>query len=98
MSIWNSIKLYGNLIRYQVTSKSTRDYEGQWDSYWSTIDQTGVGGEVLWDNVPQRASEEDLLRFIDHMDKNLPILDLGSGPNPLGVLDFSPIYFLAKEK
>ncbi|MEM7116586.1 MAG: class I SAM-dependent methyltransferase [Chloroflexota bacterium] len=79
MTIFNSIKLYGNLIRYQITSKSTRDYSGQWDSYWSTIDQTGVGGEVLWDNVPQRAAEEDLARFIEHMDKDLPILDLGSG-------------------
>jgi len=79
MSILSSIKLYGNLIRYQITSKSTRNYSGQWNSYWSSIQQTGVGGEVLWDNSPQRAAEEDLARFIQHMDRNLPILDLGSG-------------------
>lgn len=79
MSIWNSIKLYGNLIRYQITSKSTRDYGGQWNSYWAAINETGRGGEVLWDNVPQRASEEDLMRFMKHMDKRLPILDLGCG-------------------
>ncbi len=79
MSILKSLKLYGNLIRYQITTKSARDYSGQWDSYWSTINQTGVGGEVLWDNIPQHASEEDLMRFIEHMDRDLPIVDLGCG-------------------
>lgn len=79
MGIVDSFKLYGNLIRYQITSKSTRDYGGQWNSYWSTVNQTGVGGEVLWDNAPQRASEEDLMRFNQHMDRDLPILDLGCG-------------------
>ena len=79
MSFLNSIKLYGNLIRYQITSKSARDYSGQWNSYWSTIQKTGVGGQVLWDSAPQRAAEEDLARFIRHMDRELPILDLGCG-------------------
>ncbi len=79
MGVLSSMRLYGNLIRYQITSKSTRDYSGQWNSYWSTVHQTGVGGQVLWDNVPQRAAEEDLARFGQYMDKDLPILDLGSG-------------------
>ena len=79
MSIWKSAKLYGNLIRYQITSKSTRDYSGQWNSYWSTVDQTGINGEVLWDNAPRHASEEDLMRFTEYMDDDLPILDLGCG-------------------
>jgi SAM-dependent methyltransferase len=79
MAFMNSLKLYSNMIRFQLMSKSTRDYQGQWNSYWSTINQTGVGGEVLWDNVPQRAAEEDLARFIGHMDTTLPILDLGCG-------------------
>ena len=32
------------------------------------------------------------------VEKNLHSQTLGSGLNPLGVLDFSPLYFFAKEK
>lgn len=79
MSLMDSYRLYSNLIKYQIKSKSTRDYPGQWDSYWGSISRTGKGGEVLWDNNPDRAAEEDLKRFKKHMDVNLPIIDLGSG-------------------
>ena len=79
MSLMDSYRLYSNLIKYQIKSKSTRDYAGQWNSYWGSISRTGKGGEVLWDNNPDRAAEEDIKRFKKYMDVNLPIIDLGSG-------------------
>ena len=79
MTLANSLQLYSNLLFYTIKSKSPRDYQGQWNNYWASVHKTGTQGEVLWDNVPERASKEDLGRFKAHMDESLPILDLGSG-------------------
>jgi SAM-dependent methyltransferase len=77
--VWQSIRLYGNLIRFQLTTPSARNYQQQWDNYWGDTQDTGWQGSVLWDVDPERASQIDLERFKAHIDPSLPILDLGCG-------------------
>lgn len=79
MGFVDSLRFFSSVLFFRLKSGSPRNYFGQWDSYWKTIRNTGRGGEVLWDNVPERASAEDLRRFKSHMDPSLPILDLGCG-------------------
>ena len=50
-----------------------------WEAYWKDIHKTGINGQVFWDTDAEYASMEDLYRFRDYMDPNLPILDLGCG-------------------
>lgn len=79
MMLSNSIRLYSNLIYYSVKNRNARDYQRQWNNYWSSIHSTGTGGEVLWDNISEEGSEADLARFRQYINPSLPILDLGSG-------------------
>lgn len=79
MSLSGSIRLWSQLIYFRLRHGSPRRYPDQWDSYWRSVHLTGRGGEVLWDNVPERASAEDLKRFGPYMDPALPLLDLGCG-------------------
>jgi SAM-dependent methyltransferase len=49
-----------------------------WETYWNHISVEDKGG-VFWDDVSDADAEEDLQRFIHHMDPDLPLLDLGCG-------------------
>lgn len=79
MELLGSLRLFTHLLRFRLKGGSPRNYGKQWDSYWQTVRETGKGGEVLWDNVPERAAAEDLIRFKRHVDDNLPLLDFGCG-------------------
>jgi SAM-dependent methyltransferase len=79
MGLSGSIRLWSQLIYFRLRHGSPRRYPDQWESYWRSVHATGRGGEVLWDNVPERASAEDLRRFAPHLDPALPLLDLGCG-------------------
>ena len=79
MDLLGSLRLFAHLLGFRLKGGSPRNYEKQWDSYWRTVRETGKGGEVLWDNVPERAAAEDLIRFKRHVDENLPLLDFGCG-------------------
>jgi SAM-dependent methyltransferase len=78
-TIVDNVKFYSHLLFYRVTGGSPRHYRRQWESYWRTIHLTGAGGEVLWDNAPEKASAEDLRRFAAHLDPDLPLIDVGCG-------------------
>jgi SAM-dependent methyltransferase len=75
----DEVKFYSHLLLFRLRGGSPREYLRQWDSYWQTIRKTGAGGEVLWDNVPEKASAQDLVRFAAHMDPDLPLVDVGCG-------------------
>lgn len=79
MDLPGSIRLWAHLLYFRLRHGSPRRYPHQWDSYWRSVQATGRGGEVLWDNVPERASAEDLQRFAVHLDSTLPLVDLGCG-------------------
>lgn len=72
-----------------------------WDRYWSGIQRTGAGGDVLWDAASQDELDRILARVLGTMDRTLPLVDVGCGngrisrllaehfPRVLGV-DISP--------
>jgi SAM-dependent methyltransferase len=78
-TIADSMKFYSHVLMFRLKSGSPRQYRKQWESYWRTIHATGADGEVLWDNVPEKAAVEDLRRFAPHLDTRLPLVDLGCG-------------------
>jgi SAM-dependent methyltransferase len=49
-----------------------------WETYWENI-KSGAEDQVFWDDVSESDSMADLQRFSDHMDPDLPLLDLGCG-------------------
>ncbi|OIK27018.1 non-ribosomal peptide synthetase [Streptomyces malaysiense] len=57
----------------------TRRTGAAWERYWSSVDATGRGGDVLWD-----ADDADEMRWLldttaRHLDPALPVIDLGCG-------------------
>jgi len=74
-----SIKLYSNLLYYQITTPGARRYQQQWNNFWSDTKETGYAGDVLWDVTPENASQVDLARFAPWFSPDLPLLDLGTG-------------------
>jgi SAM-dependent methyltransferase len=78
-TITDTVKFYSHVLLFRLQGGSPREYRRQWESYWRTIHTTGPGGEVLWDSAPERASAEDLRRFVEHLDPSLPLVDLGCG-------------------
>jgi SAM-dependent methyltransferase len=78
-----------------------RDATTSWNRFWSGVDATGDGGDVLWD----ASASDEALRYVDLLDANgdprLPVVDVGCGngrltrllvprfPRALGV-DLSP--------
>ncbi|MFP5287360.1 MAG: class I SAM-dependent methyltransferase [Thermoanaerobaculia bacterium] len=79
MEVLGSLRLFAHLLRFRLKGGSPRNYKKQWDSFWQTVHATGRGGEVLWDNIPERAAAEDLKVFKRHVDDRIPLLDLGCG-------------------
>jgi len=79
MGLPASIRFWSQLLYFRARHGSPRRYPQHWESFWRTVGKTGRGGEVLWDNVPERASAEDLKRFGHYMDRSLPLLDFGCG-------------------
>lgn len=79
MEVLGSLRLLAHLLGFRIKAGSPRNYKKQWDSFWQTVHRTGRGGEVLWDNVPERAAAEDLRLFKRHVDDRIPLLDLGCG-------------------
>jgi SAM-dependent methyltransferase len=79
MEVLGSLRLFSHLLRFRLKEGSPRNYKKQWDSFWQTVHATGRGGEVLWDNIPERAAAEDLKVFKRHVDDRIPLLDLGCG-------------------
>jgi cyclopropane fatty-acyl-phospholipid synthase-like methyltransferase len=51
----------------------------EWENYWQNVKEGGQDGRVFWDTAVQQATLEDLARFENHIDRELPLLDLGCG-------------------
>ncbi|HEV7504745.1 MAG TPA: class I SAM-dependent methyltransferase [Thermoanaerobaculia bacterium] len=79
MELLKSVRLLSNVLFYRFKWGHPGEVDRHWENYWRSIGKTGKGGEVLWDNEPERASAEDLPRFRPHLDLSLPLLDFGCG-------------------
>lgn len=75
------LKTFPRVLYYLVKSGRARnDYEGQWNSYWSSVEETGSSGEVLWDTGEYgEFTEKFESMIVESMDLTLPVLDLGCG-------------------
>jgi len=79
MELLKSVRLLSNVLFFRLKYGNPAEVDRHWENYWQSIEKTGRGGQVLWDNEPERASAEDLKRFREHMDPSLPLLDFGCG-------------------
>ncbi|HEX2222813.1 MAG TPA: class I SAM-dependent methyltransferase [Thermoanaerobaculia bacterium] len=79
MGLISTARLLGNLVLIRLKHGHPRHYDRHWENYWSSIEKTGQDGQVLWDNVAEKAAAEDLSRFQRYLDPSLPVLDLGCG-------------------
>jgi 2-polyprenyl-3-methyl-5-hydroxy-6-metoxy-1,4-benzoquinol methylase len=79
MGIVDTVRLYSNFIRLRIKNGDPREYDRHWEKYWSSVDRTGVDGQVVWDSRPELAAAQDLEHFLGHMDRSLPIVDIGCG-------------------
>ncbi len=79
MELLKTMRLLSNVLFFRLKWGNPSEVDRHWENYWKTIDKTGRGGQVLWDNEPERASAEDIKRFRDFMDPSLPLLDFGCG-------------------
>jgi SAM-dependent methyltransferase len=69
--------LIPQLIWY--SARAPRDQGKAWDRFWAGIAKTGPGGEVLWDAASKEELDGVLARALAHMDKGLPVVDVGCG-------------------
>jgi SAM-dependent methyltransferase len=75
----DTLRLYSNFIRLRIKNGDPREYDRHWEKYWSSVDRTGMDGQVVWDSRPEAAAAEDIEHFLTHMDRSLPIVDIGCG-------------------
>jgi SAM-dependent methyltransferase len=59
--------------------RASGDAAKAWEQYWGSIQRTGPGGDVLWDAGSEAELSQSLERVLAHMDRALPILDVGCG-------------------
>jgi SAM-dependent methyltransferase len=50
-----------------------------WDTFWGRVRRTGEGGDVLWDVESEAEMKAARERLEKHLDRGLPILDVGCG-------------------
>lgn len=82
-------------------AQAPRDPHAGWNQFWSRVQTTGDGGDVLWDTSGGGEMRTDLELVRRHLDLTLPVVDVGCGngrftrvlaehfPEALGV-DLSP--------
>jgi SAM-dependent methyltransferase len=69
--------LIPQLVYYGL--RAPRDQGQAWDRYWAGIRRTGAGGQVLWDAASGVEMEGVLARLTAHLDRQLPVVDIGCG-------------------
>jgi SAM-dependent methyltransferase len=69
--------LIPQLIWYGV--RSPRDQALAWDRFWASIQRTGADGEVIWDAASTEELDRVRAHALEHMARDLPIVDIGCG-------------------
>ncbi|WP_026532029.1 class I SAM-dependent methyltransferase [Arthrobacter sp. H41] len=62
-----------------LSTRAPRDSNKAWEGYWSRVQQTGAGGEVLWDSASDTEWNQYEGFARKHMDLALPVVDVGCG-------------------
>ncbi|MEM9565449.1 MAG: class I SAM-dependent methyltransferase [Actinomycetota bacterium] len=76
---WRKLRAGPWIAWFRVRGASSRDYEGQWETYWSRANRGDTANDVLWDAEDDAELQAAMARFTPHVDTSLPVLDLGCG-------------------
>ncbi|MEL6985321.1 MAG: class I SAM-dependent methyltransferase [Actinomycetota bacterium] len=76
---WRKLRVAPWIAWFKLRGRPTRDYEGQWQAYWSRANQGEAENDVLWDAEDDTELQAAMARFTPHADRSLPVLDLGCG-------------------
>ncbi len=76
---WRKLRAGPWIAWFKLRGRPARDYEGQWDTYWSRANRGDADNDVLWDAEDDTELQAAMTRFVPHADTSLPILDLGCG-------------------
>jgi SAM-dependent methyltransferase len=74
---WQKFLLVPRLMWHGI--RAGGDATKAWERYWSGIQRTGADGDVLWDAGSEAELSQSLERLLAHMDRSLPVLDVGCG-------------------
>ncbi len=75
--LWNAVRLLPRIA--WVASRAPRNPHRGWERYWSGIQRTGAGGEVLWDSASEAERGQYAAAIRAHLDTTLPVIDVGCG-------------------
>lgn len=74
---WRKFLAIPQLIYYGV--RAPRDQAVAWDRFWSGIQKTGKGGDIIWDSASTAELDDLREKLRSHMDLKLPVIDIGTG-------------------
>ncbi len=63
----------------RLGAKAPDNPKDGWDQFWSEIEATGDGGDVLWDTSNPGEMEQYLPAALKYLDPGLPTVDVGCG-------------------
>jgi SAM-dependent methyltransferase len=74
---WKQALTLAHVVRLSL--RAPRDATTSWNAFWSGVDATGDGGDVLWD----ASASAEAARYVDllaaHGRPELPVVDIGCG-------------------
>lgn len=59
--------------------RGSKNYAGQWDTYWGRATSSDEKNDVLWDRDDDEEIEKAMRRLEPHLDRSLPFVDVGCG-------------------
>ncbi len=74
---WQKFLLAPRLMWHGM--RAPGDAAKAWERYWNSVQRTGAEGDVLWDAGSEAELSQSLERVLSHMDRSLPVLDVGCG-------------------
>lgn len=75
--MWDRISILPRVAR--LGSRAPGNATVGWGDYWAGVQQTGAGGEVLWDSGSRPELDSYLPLLLPHLDRSLPMVDVGCG-------------------
>ena len=74
---WRKFLAIPQLIWYGV--RAPREQARAWDRFWSRVQKTGMGGDVIWDSASKEELDALREKVLAHFDRSLPVIDIGCG-------------------
>ena len=75
--MWKRIFIAAHVLR--LRRRAPRQASTRWDHFWTGVQATGDGGDVLWDASSPTEAARYLDLLAEHADPTLPVVDIGCG-------------------